>query len=157
MSTKMRPVFGGSTSDLDPAPDPYLGCIFLTLIEDPLYLWLQSHLCLTLDHVEGQCKILIQFWIYICVVPFEGPPHLWLLYHLCLTLDHVEGQCKIWIQFWIYICVVPFEGPPHLWLLYHLCLTLDHVGGSTPDLDPDPSVGCEFRAHSSSGTIYVSS
>ena len=43
--------FGGSTPDLDPAPDPYLGCNFLTLIQGPPCLQLQSHLCLTLDHV----------------------------------------------------------------------------------------------------------
>ena len=43
--------FGGSTPDLDPAPDPYLDCNFLTLIQGPPCLQLQSHLCLTLDHV----------------------------------------------------------------------------------------------------------
>ena len=43
--------FGGSTPALDPAPDPYLGCNFLTLIQGPPCLQLQSHLCLTLDHV----------------------------------------------------------------------------------------------------------
>ena len=32
MSTKVWSIFRGSTLDLDPAPDPHLGCNFLTLI-----------------------------------------------------------------------------------------------------------------------------
>ena len=56
-----------STLVLDSAPDPYLGCTF----EGQLHLWLKSHLCLTLDHVEGQLQMWIQFQIHICVVPFQ--------------------------------------------------------------------------------------
>ena len=44
---------GGSTLDLDTAPDPYFGLYLLTLNKGPLHLWLQSNLFLTLDHVKG--------------------------------------------------------------------------------------------------------
>ena len=55
-----------STRDLA----PYLGGNFLTLIEGPLYLWLQSHLFLTLGYGGDQLQINIQLQIYISVVIF---------------------------------------------------------------------------------------
>ena len=40
--------------------------------EGPLRLWLQAHLCLSLDYVEqGQLWIWIQLQINICVVHFD--------------------------------------------------------------------------------------
>ena len=41
----------GSTTDLDPAPYPYLGCTFLTLIGSTLSLAPFPSMSLTLDHV----------------------------------------------------------------------------------------------------------
>ena len=99
-----------------------------------LHLWLQSHLCITIDHVwrvnsgSGSSYRSI-FGLYlltlicvfcICVVPFVVPLHLQL--YLCLTLDHVgvhsqsRSSCRS-------IFVLSCEGQLHLWLQSHLCLT----------------------------------
>ena len=64
-------------------------CICVVPFEDALHIWLQSHLCLTLDEVGGQLSMQVQLQIHICVVSFEGPLHLQCESHLCLTLDEV--------------------------------------------------------------------
>ena len=99
-----------------------------------LHLWLQSHLCITIDHVWGVNSgsgsssrsifglyLLTLICVFcICVVPFVVPLHLQL--YLCLTLDHVgvhsqsRSSCRS-------IFVLSCEGQLHLWLQSHLCLT----------------------------------
>ena len=76
---------------LAPTPEPYLCYTF----EGPLHLYLQSYLCLTLDHRD---QLHLQFWIHICVVPFEYPLFLQLQSHLCFTLDYVGGQLHLQIH-----------------------------------------------------------
>ena len=106
-------VNGGSTLDLDPAPDPYVGCNFLTLISGPLHPQLQTHLShLSSCGVGGWestrdldpapdpylgCNFLTLI---------SGPLHPQLQSHLCLTLAHVEDQLQNQLQ--IHIWVVPF-------------------------------------------------
>ena len=123
---------GGSTLD------PYLGCNFLILFYGPLHLQLQSHLCLTWDHLgvnfRSWCSSRCIFGLQLFGLNLGSTLVFQLQSHLCLTLDHGGGQFQIWIQLQIHICVVPFEGPLHLQLQSHLYLTLDHVGGgSTPE------------------------
>ena len=115
---------GGSTPDLDPSPDPYLGCNFWESTPSLAAVPYMSHL----RSCGGQPWIWIHLQIHIWVVLFESPLHLWLQSHLCLTLDHVGGQLWIWIHLKIHILIAILEGPLHLWLQSHLCLTLDHVG-----------------------------
>ena len=63
-------VGGGSTIDLDPAWDPYLGCTLWPEFRVH-WVWLWSHLCLTLAHYGGQLQIWIQLQIYIWIVLFD--------------------------------------------------------------------------------------
>ena len=75
----------------------------------PLHLWIQSHLCLTLDYVgqghlhssSGDPYLGCNFYTLIL-----GALHLWLQSYLCLTSEH-GVQLWILINLWIHICVVP--------------------------------------------------
>ena len=51
MSTKVRSNFGGANSGS--SSRSIFGLYFSTIIKGPLWLWLQSHLCLTLAHWGG--------------------------------------------------------------------------------------------------------
>ena len=95
---------GGSNLDLDPDPDPYLGCTFwgstLSLAPVPS----MSHLRLWWG-VNSGCRSssifgLKSFYLNLGSTPSLSPGHL---FH---TLGHVWGQLKIQLQ--IHMCVVPF-------------------------------------------------
>ena len=81
--------FGGSTPDLDPAPDPYLGCNFMTLIQGPP---LSPAPVPSMSHLRscgGQLRIWIQFQINIWVVHFDLNFHC---IDIMLTLTYLQNS-----------------------------------------------------------------
>ena len=102
--------------------------IYVTPFEDPLHPWLQSHLCLILDH-EGGSTPSPWLQINICVVPFEGPLQLLIqcqsMCHIRLWRDNSIFDLQLWDP---YLYCTAFKGPLHLHLRPHLCPTLEHRG-----------------------------
>ena len=167
-------VCGGSTPDLDPAPDPYLCCTFWGSTPLLASVPSMSHLKTCVWGVNSRSSfgsIFVLYLLKVHSISSSSPD--------CLTLDHVWGGstpdlaldpylcCTFWgstpspapvpsmshlrsclggqLQIQIPICVVSFQDPLHLWLQSHLCLTFEHVcRGSTPDTALDPYLCCTF-------------